>query len=57
MKVNELRNALSGFEGDAEVYVLGYENGGDVDFCTELRSFLYDGETLELRGPVIKEYL
>lgn len=44
-----------GFDGDAEVYVLGYENDGDVDFGTELRSFLYDGETLELRGPVIKE--
>lgn len=55
MRVSQLRDALMGFDGDAEVYVLGYENDGDVDFGTELRSFLYDGETLELRGPVVKE--
>lgn len=56
MTVSELVGVLSGLNSNAEVYVLGYESDGDAGFSTELRSFLYDGETLELRGPVIKEY-
>jgi hypothetical protein len=54
MTVSELVGVLSGLNSNAEVYVLGYENDGDADLSTELRSFLYDGEILELRGPVIK---
>lgn len=54
MLVKELINVLSGLDGDASVYVIGYEEENGINFPTELRSFLYDGEVLELRGPVLK---
>lgn len=56
MLVKELINVLSGLDGDASVYVIGYGHGDEEGFGipTELRSFLYDGEVLELRGPVLK---
>jgi hypothetical protein len=56
MLVKELISILSGLDEEASVYVLGYGYGDEEGFGipTELRSFFYDGEFLELRGPVLK---
>lgn len=55
MTVSELIGVLSGLNSNAEVYVLGYEDDGDTPIPTEMRSVLYDGDFIELRGPVVKE--